>query len=88
MATQEVYAPCSCGSGKKYKFCCRDKDRAAADQAKQAPASPPDVVETLPDGSKIVQRGARTYRASGNVDRDALELADAYMRQRGTRRGR
>lgn len=23
----DIYAPCPCGSGKKYKFCCRDKDR-------------------------------------------------------------
>lgn len=41
MATcPEPYAQCSCGSGKKYKFCCRDKDRLAADQAarKAAPS--------------------------------------------------
>lgn len=27
MPSQDVYAPCSCGSGKKYKFCCLKKDR-------------------------------------------------------------
>lgn len=21
----QLYAPCGCGSGKKFKFCCRDK---------------------------------------------------------------
>jgi hypothetical protein len=25
--TTEFYEPCSCGSGKKYKFCCYGKDR-------------------------------------------------------------
>lgn len=25
--TVEPYAPCPCGSGEKYKFCCRDKTR-------------------------------------------------------------
>ena len=23
----QLYAPCACGSGKKFKFCCRDKAR-------------------------------------------------------------
>lgn len=28
--TQDVYGPCACGSGKKYKFCCQTRDRQAA----------------------------------------------------------
>ena len=24
---QKLYTPCSCGSGKKYKFCCKDKPK-------------------------------------------------------------
>ena len=32
------YEPCPCGSGAKYKFCCRDKDR----QAPRADAGPAD----------------------------------------------
>jgi hypothetical protein len=24
----KLYAPCECGSGKKFKFCCRDKVEA------------------------------------------------------------
>lgn len=88
MASQDVYAPCSCGSGKKYKFCCRDRDRAAAEQAKRELAPESNDVETLPDGSKVVKRGANTYRASSNADRDAVDLADAHIRQRGQRRGR
>ena len=28
MSNADVYAPCHCGSGKKYKFCCLKKDRA------------------------------------------------------------
>jgi tetratricopeptide (TPR) repeat protein len=33
--TPDPYRPCPCGSGKKYKFCCRDKDREAARQKAQ-----------------------------------------------------
>lgn len=32
-AQDKLYSPCDCGSGKKFKFCCRDKspeDRKAA----------------------------------------------------------
>lgn len=35
MSTTDPYAPCPCGSGKKYKFCCMEKDRAAARAAKE-----------------------------------------------------
>ena len=36
--------PCRCGSGKKYKQCCLDKDEAAAREAraKETVAAPPD----------------------------------------------
>ncbi|HEU4339828.1 MAG TPA: SEC-C metal-binding domain-containing protein, partial [Planctomycetota bacterium] len=29
----EPYLPCPCGSGEKYKFCCRDKHRAMKREA-------------------------------------------------------
>jgi tetratricopeptide (TPR) repeat protein len=32
-------APCPCGSGKPYKQCCREKDRAAQSQADRAKAA-------------------------------------------------
>jgi uncharacterized protein YchJ len=32
-------APCPCGSGKQYKQCCRDKDRAAQSAADRAKAT-------------------------------------------------
>lgn len=37
--------PCHCGSGKRYKNCCRDKDEAAeaATAAKATPAPTPDA---------------------------------------------
>lgn len=39
--------PCHCGSGKKYKHCCLDKDEAAerAARAKTAGAAPPPAPE-------------------------------------------
>lgn len=33
MTSPEAYSPCPCGSGKKYKFCCLQKDRDAARKA-------------------------------------------------------
>jgi len=29
-----LYAPCGCGSGKKFKFCCRNKPATAAPNTK------------------------------------------------------
>jgi hypothetical protein len=37
--------PCHCGSGKRYKNCCRDKDEAAAAAAAPAPAVAPAAAE-------------------------------------------
>jgi tetratricopeptide (TPR) repeat protein len=41
MATKTVgrNAPCPCGSGKQYKQCCREKDRAAQSAADRAKAA-------------------------------------------------
>ena len=44
----DPYAPCHCGSGKKYKFCCLAQDREAARKATNtAPA--PGTVTASPD---------------------------------------
>lgn len=88
MSNTDVYAPCPCGSGKKYKWCCRDKDREAQRVAELAPQQPAEVIEELRDGSKIVAHGGNTYRVSGDVDRSTLAFADNFFRQRGKRRGR
>ena len=39
--------PCPCGSGKKYKRCCWDRDRAAHVQPAQPQANPETFVEQL-----------------------------------------
>ena len=79
MSNTELYAPCPCGSAKKYKFCCRDKDRATTHAAPDA----------LPRGSKLTKYGGSTYRVSGNLpDADkALELADNHFREKRESRG-
>ena len=46
---QEVYRPCHCGSGKKYKFCCRDRER---DRARSS--SEREVAITAPDGTPAI----------------------------------
>lgn len=42
--------PCHCGSGRKYKQCCLEKDEAAsrAARAKAQEEAPPPVAETVP----------------------------------------
>ena len=42
--------PCHCGSGKRYKNCCRDKDEAAeaATAAAAAAANPPPAPDAEP----------------------------------------
>ena len=45
--------PCHCGSGKKYKSCCLDKDEAVARVARakaeaEAPLHAPDPVKSAP----------------------------------------
>jgi hypothetical protein len=43
--------PCHCGSGRKYKQCCLEKDEAAARAAREAAiaeAPPPEPVEAAP----------------------------------------
>jgi len=39
MAKISRNAPCPCGSGKKYKKCCLDKDQAASRHKEQIPES-------------------------------------------------
>lgn len=36
----DPYAPCHCGSGKKYKFCCLKNDRKDAKPEATPPADP------------------------------------------------
>lgn len=36
----DPYSPCPCSSGKKYKFCCRETDKAAAEAVARAEAPP------------------------------------------------
>ncbi len=58
------YEPCSCGSGAKYKFCCRDKDR----ESKHAQAGPAEftrerfdqLAEEVGIKEKLGERGADT----------------------------
>jgi hypothetical protein len=55
MSNTEVYAPCNCGSGKKYKFCCLKKDREAADAAR---AAEQDYLDDDEDGAPSPLRDA------------------------------
>jgi tetratricopeptide (TPR) repeat protein len=65
----DVYAPCRCGSGKKYKFCCLQKDRQAktnrTEKAWDDPLRIPDVegrrtiVLDLEEGERLNAEGMR-----------------------------
>ena len=56
--------PCHCGSGKRYKNCCRDKDEAAAAAAAPTPAAAPPAPaggepEVAPSAAKAGAGGAK-----------------------------
>jgi len=49
----DVYAPCRCGSGKKYKWCCLAKDREAASKP-GAPSSADGPAGSLLGSDKVI----------------------------------
>src|SRR6266545_8084278 len=57
----DVYRPCACGSGKRYKFCCLERDR---DRRRELQRERPHI--TGPDGEPVVfldlQEGERAHR--------------------------
>ncbi|MBI4600807.1 MAG: tetratricopeptide repeat protein [Planctomycetes bacterium] len=44
-AAEDVYAPCPCGSGKKYKFCCLVKDREERKRLRPSRRSVADLLD-------------------------------------------
>jgi tetratricopeptide (TPR) repeat protein len=58
--------PCPCGSGKKYKRCCRDKDEAAERTALAATPPPPHPPGHLP--GRVADIAARLATAYGADD--------------------
>jgi tetratricopeptide (TPR) repeat protein len=58
--------PCPCGSGKKYKRCCRDKDEAAERAALAAAPPPPHPPGHLP--GRVADIAARLVAAYGADD--------------------
>jgi SEC-C motif len=59
--------PCHCGSGKKYKQCCLDKDSAAdaaarAAAAAEATAAPTDAAAAAPTERRPPWKGGTTTR--------------------------
>ncbi len=53
MTGPDPYAPCTCGSGKKYKFCCRGKDKPSGGSVGLAIAR-----RHVPDVSSVATRSA------------------------------
>ena len=70
--------PCPCGSGRKYKRCCRDRDRAA-----DVPATP----AVSPHGYHLAETGPDRLSNSvvSLVDEGRLDEADAAREQPRTR---
>ena len=51
--------PCHCGSGRKYKQCCLEKDDAAAREARAKAADAPSRAEPEPEHAHAAARQAR-----------------------------
>ena len=62
--------PCYCGSGRKYKQCCLEKDekKAAADRAKIAPEASPQDTKAVPSAPTGVKkpRTEQPWKASAS----------------------
>ncbi len=78
----DPYSPCPCGSGKKYKFCCRAPDRR---DMRTFPASlgaevdgKPIIVADLAEGEALQERGLRAMHA-GRYE-EATRLFEASIR--------
>ena len=51
--------PCHCGSGRKYKLCCLEKDDAAAREARAKAADAPSQAAPEPEHAHAAARQAR-----------------------------
>jgi tetratricopeptide (TPR) repeat protein len=86
------YEPCPCGSGRKYKFCCQDRDREAARDAAADPwlsAPPPDAADLacsgMSKGERLNDRGLkllqqRDFIAAERCFRASIEAAPLLPR--------
>jgi hypothetical protein len=65
--TQDVYRPCPCGSGEKYKFCCLQRDR----ESRRAPrdAGPHREPELVPRGASSEAKRCGLCGRSGRLTR-------------------
>ncbi|GEM_PF-6329107 len=68
MAIQDPYALCACGSGKKYKFCCMEKDREAARLAKEEQDKKDADEAKLKPASEVIKPHERGARGSTGVN--------------------
>jgi hypothetical protein len=59
--------PCPCGSGKKYKKCCLEKDRKGQAKAPPPPPKPPGEYASDRPFPKPVPRAARRGRVKASV---------------------
>ena len=67
--------PCRCGSGKKYKRCCLDKDEAAGREVLASRVTPPIV--SLGQRSPEMLADMRQALAAGSADDEEDELTAA-----------
>ncbi len=88
--SQDVYQPCSCGSGKKYKFCCmpvaRVIEQAEAALEKQRPQEALQLIESAQKSRKYSPYLALLHASA--LDRcgraeEALQVLEAAIAQYG-----
>jgi len=77
-----VNEPCPCGSGRKYKKCCREKD----EPARTAPDGQPDGVQ-VPLGARVVRRGGDTFIVSEGMSDKAINDAVDFFKEKDLRGG-
>ncbi len=84
-----VYAPCPCGSGKKYKFCCLTKDREIKRQKKYQPfTSLENKLKLLPDDVLVMDLNlaenlnlaSEKLLAKGKINEALVKLEEAKLK--------
>ena len=72
MSQTDMYAPCPCGSGKKYKFCCHQKPQSGASSLKSARFWAGLSAHAAAEYDVLVARDGESFLEAVDLNRDAM----------------
>ena len=72
MSQTDMYAPCPCGSGKKYKFCCHQKPQSGASSLASARFWAGNSANAEAEYDVLVARDGESFLEAVDLNRDAM----------------